>query len=152
MTGQLGTVPSGVARTTTSRWSRVYGFGSIYAKTLRDSRLAIIIVGGLLGALLLSSGVDSTLLAALLAKHGMRPETFTFRYTHYEGKYNESPGARRAAQHCSLGHRDMPVGPEDVAKNLEDVLLRHHGPMTYGLHTAILKDVADSGAKVLYSG
>jgi ABC-2 type transport system permease protein len=57
MTAQLGSVPSGVARTTTSRWSRVYGFGSIYAKTLRDSRLAIIIVGGLLGALLLSSGV-----------------------------------------------------------------------------------------------
>jgi putative exporter of polyketide antibiotics len=35
----------------------VYGLGSVYAKTLRDSRLAVIIVGGLLGALLLSSGV-----------------------------------------------------------------------------------------------
>ena len=103
-------------------------------------------------ALLLSSGVDSTLLAALLAKHGMRPETFTFRYMQYEGKFNETPGALRAAEHCGLPHRELLVGPEDVANNLEDVLLRHQGPMTYGLHTAILRDIAESGAQLLYSG
>jgi ABC-2 type transport system permease protein len=45
-----------IARTPISAWSRVYGFGSVYAKTLRDSRLAFLIVGGLLGGLLLSSG------------------------------------------------------------------------------------------------
>ena len=39
-----------------SAWSRIYGFGSVYAKTLRDSRLAFIIVAGLVGSLLLSSG------------------------------------------------------------------------------------------------
>jgi asparagine synthase (glutamine-hydrolysing) len=103
-------------------------------------------------ALLLSSGVDSTLLAALLAKHGMKPGTFTFRYTHYEGQYNESPGAVRAAEHCGLPHSEMFVGPQDVAGNLEEVLVRHQGPLTYGLHTAILKDIAESGAEVLYSG
>jgi ABC-2 type transport system permease protein len=43
--------------TTTSALSRVYGFGSVFAKTLRDSRLAVIIVAGLVGMLLLSSGV-----------------------------------------------------------------------------------------------
>ena len=42
--------------TSTSPWSRVYGLGSVYAKTLRDSRLAVIIVSGLIGALLLSGG------------------------------------------------------------------------------------------------
>jgi ABC-2 type transport system permease protein len=36
--------------------SRIYGFGSIYAKTLRDSRLAFIIVAGLLGGLALVMG------------------------------------------------------------------------------------------------
>jgi len=36
--------------------SRFYGFGSIYAKTLRDSRLAFIIVAGLLGGLTLALG------------------------------------------------------------------------------------------------
>jgi asparagine synthase (glutamine-hydrolysing) len=103
-------------------------------------------------ALLLSSGVDSTLLAAVIANHGMRPEAFTFRYTHYEGKFNESAGALRAAEHCGLPHRELFVGPEDVANNLEDVLMRHQGPLTYGLHTAILRDIAESRAEALYSG
>jgi ABC-2 type transport system permease protein len=39
-----------------SPWSRVYGFGSIYAKTIRDSRLAFIIAAGLLGGLTLALG------------------------------------------------------------------------------------------------
>ena len=39
---------------TVSLWSRLYGFGSIYAKTIRDSRLAFIIVAGLLGGLMLT--------------------------------------------------------------------------------------------------
>jgi len=39
-----------------SRLSRVYGFGSIYAKTIRDSRLAFIIAAGLLGGLALFMG------------------------------------------------------------------------------------------------
>ena len=52
------TVPAGSAgRTTTSVFSRIYGLGSVYAKTLRDSRLAVIIVCGLIGAFLLSSGI-----------------------------------------------------------------------------------------------
>ncbi len=52
------TAPAGSAgRTTTSAFSRIYGLGSVYAKTLRDSRLAVIIVCGLIGAFLLSSGI-----------------------------------------------------------------------------------------------
>ena len=48
------TVPAGSAgRTTTSVLSRIYGLGSVYAKTLRDSRLALIIVCGLIGSFLL---------------------------------------------------------------------------------------------------
>jgi ABC-2 type transport system permease protein len=39
-----------------STWSRVYGFGSVYAKTLRDSRLAFLIMAGLLGGLALVVG------------------------------------------------------------------------------------------------
>ena len=36
--------------------SRIYGFGSIYAKTIRDSRLAFIIAAGLLGGVTLVMG------------------------------------------------------------------------------------------------
>jgi len=37
-----------------SPWSRLYGFGSVYAKTIRDSRLAFLIVAGLLGGIMLA--------------------------------------------------------------------------------------------------
>jgi ABC-2 type transport system permease protein len=36
-----------------SSWSRLYGFGSIYGKTIRDSRLAFIIAAGVLGGMML---------------------------------------------------------------------------------------------------
>ena len=49
------TASAGAAPITTSAWSRVYGFGTIYAKTLRDSRLAVVIVGGLLGITFLAT-------------------------------------------------------------------------------------------------
>ena len=48
------TVPSASRRV--SLISRVYGFGSIYAKTIRDSRLSFIIIAGLLGGLMLVAG------------------------------------------------------------------------------------------------
>jgi ABC-2 type transport system permease protein len=36
-----------------SLWSRLYGLGSVYAKTLRDSRLAFLIMAGFMGLLML---------------------------------------------------------------------------------------------------
>ncbi|HEX7543781.1 MAG TPA: hypothetical protein VF361_03175 [Candidatus Limnocylindrales bacterium] len=40
----------------TRPWSRVYGLGSIYAKTMRDSRLAFLIMAGLLGGVMFVVG------------------------------------------------------------------------------------------------
>jgi ABC-2 type transport system permease protein len=54
MTTGLGSVPSG--RTAISGLSRIYGLGTVYAKTLRDSRLAVLIISGLMLILFLSSG------------------------------------------------------------------------------------------------
>lgn len=45
-----------VTRTRIPPLSRIYGLGSVYAKTLRDSRLAIIIVSGILAAVTLGGG------------------------------------------------------------------------------------------------
>src|SRR6476469_4515147 len=56
MTAGVGQAPP-AERTTIRPFSRIYGLGTVYAKTLRDSRLAVLIVGGLMFVLLLSSGV-----------------------------------------------------------------------------------------------
>jgi ABC-2 type transport system permease protein len=55
MTAETGSVaPAGL--TPVSAWDRIYGFGGIYAKTIRDSRLAFLIVAGLLGGVMLAAG------------------------------------------------------------------------------------------------
>jgi ABC-2 type transport system permease protein len=56
MAVQAGSPRLGRGVATISIWSRLYGFGSIYAKTMRDSRLAFLIVAGLLGGIMLAVG------------------------------------------------------------------------------------------------
>jgi ABC-2 type transport system permease protein len=58
--GTRGRPPLGGQIATVSRWSRIYGFGSIYGKTIRDSRLSFIIAAGLLGgmSLVMAAGVS----------------------------------------------------------------------------------------------
>ena len=53
---ELGRSPIAAPRRHVSAWSRVYGLGSVYAKTLRDSRLAFLIMAGLLGGIMLVAG------------------------------------------------------------------------------------------------
>ncbi len=103
-------------------------------------------------AALLSGGVDSMLMVALLARLGCASETFTYRYTHYEGVFNEGAAAARAAARIGLRHHEMPVGPEDIRANFEEILWRHQGPVTYGLHSALLSAVATGSTQVVYSG
>lgn len=56
MAVQAGRTPIAGRRARVSPWSRIYGFGSIYAKTLRDSRLAFLILGGMLGGIMVVVG------------------------------------------------------------------------------------------------
>jgi hypothetical protein len=49
---------------------RIYGFGSIYGKTIRDSRLSFIIAAGLLGGMALVMGVAvSSIFPTTEARH-----------------------------------------------------------------------------------
>jgi ABC-2 type transport system permease protein len=56
MTAQASPAPVHLPAPRTRPWSRVYGLGSIYAKTMRDSRLAFIIMAGLLGGVMFVVG------------------------------------------------------------------------------------------------
>jgi ABC-2 type transport system permease protein len=57
MAAEAGAPPVAVALPTIPFRHRIYGFGSIYGKTIRDSRLAFIIAAGLLGGMALVMGV-----------------------------------------------------------------------------------------------
>ncbi|HEY7201555.1 MAG TPA: hypothetical protein VIC57_15145, partial [Candidatus Dormibacteraeota bacterium] len=53
MAVEVGRPQISAPRQGVSLWRRVYGLGSVYAKTLRDSRRAFLIVAGLLGGVML---------------------------------------------------------------------------------------------------
>lgn len=56
MAVELSRPPLAAPRQGVSLWRRVYGFGSVYAKTLRDSRLTFLVIAGLLGGVMLVAG------------------------------------------------------------------------------------------------
>jgi ABC-2 type transport system permease protein len=51
-----GPAPAAVVLTRESALGRFYGFGSVYAKTLRDSRFSFMVVAGLVAGILLAAG------------------------------------------------------------------------------------------------
>jgi len=58
MTIELGRLSPRAVPVSVSPWSRIYGLGSVYAKTLRDSRRAILIMSGLLAVLMFGAAAD----------------------------------------------------------------------------------------------
>lgn len=54
MTTDIGRRPSGAVRTSVPLARRIYGLGSAFGKTLRDSRRATIVVGAVLGLVLIA--------------------------------------------------------------------------------------------------
>lgn len=58
MTVELGRLSPHAPPASVSPWSRVYGLGSVYAKTLRDSRRAVLIMSGLLAVAVFSAAAQ----------------------------------------------------------------------------------------------
>ncbi|WP_165352178.1 asparagine synthase (glutamine-hydrolyzing) [Solidesulfovibrio carbinolicus] len=70
----------------------------------------------------LSAGLDSSLIAASMAKRG-KPLTFTIASGHWDG--DESPTARRIAAHLGTEHHEFRVEPDFVA--VAEKLAWHYG-------------------------
>lgn len=108
--------------------------------------------GERIGALL-SGGIDSALLVGIAArKLGAQVDSFTFDYTDYGGELNETRPARRIADFCGSRHHEITYGPGDFADNFEDMVRNYGEPLTYGVHSYLLRDVVASGTPALLVG
>ncbi len=82
-----------------------------------------------LGALL-SGGVDSSLIVALMSRLSERPvQTFSVGFD-APGPYSELPFARRVAEHCHTDHREITVGPEDLLRELPSLVWHQDEPLS----------------------
>lgn len=77
--------------------------------------------------LLLSGGLDSSAIAAVMAEHGLRPRTFTVSVGGEAG-FDELPYARRVAELFGTNHVELTVN-DDVTDLLDDVVWHLDQPM-----------------------
>jgi asparagine synthase (glutamine-hydrolysing) len=101
--------------------------------------------------LFLSSGLDSTAIAALAARAdaGLRSFTASFPGT----EYDEAPIARRIAERCGTRHEEVPLTGREMLARLDEALTALDQPTMDGINTYVVCWVARQvGLKVALSG
>ncbi len=100
----------------------------------------------------LSGGVDSSLVAAVLAKHyGQSIRTFTIGFT--EDRFDESQWARKVAAHCGTIHTEYTLGASealDIARSWGKLFDEPFGDES-GIPTLLVSRLAAQDVKVVLS-
>jgi len=100
--------------------------------------------------LLLSSGIDSAILAALVPKDCV---TYTVKFVAPDA-VDETANAKRVADFCGLKHRTVEVTWQDYERHMDYLMLKKRSPL-HPLEVAIYKAAAcahDDGVRTLLVG
>jgi asparagine synthase (glutamine-hydrolysing) len=101
--------------------------------------------------LFLSSGLDSSAIAALAAREraGICSFTLSFPGT----AYDEAPLARDIAKHCGTQHREIPLQGDAIVSRLDEAVSSLDQPSMDGINTYFVSWAArQAGLKVALSG
>jgi asparagine synthase (glutamine-hydrolysing) len=101
--------------------------------------------------LFLSSGLDSSVIAALAARElaGICSFTLSFPGT----SYDEGPLAHSVAKHCGTKHREIPLEGDSVISRLDEAVAALDQPSMDGINTYFVSWAArEAGLKVTLSG
>jgi asparagine synthase (glutamine-hydrolysing) len=102
----------------------------------------------------LSSGLDSTTIAALAAETGSQLRTITLGFEEFKGTVNdETPLAEQVARRYSARHETVWIGRRDFENDLDHLLRAMDQPSSDGVNTYFIsKAAAQAGLKVALSG
>ncbi len=105
-------------------------------------------------AVLLSGGVDSSVLAGLMAQHGQDIEGITVAFREFAGLHeDEAPRARKTAQYYGIRDTVRTVDRKEFLGDLPAILDAMDQPSIDGINTWFAsKAVAERGYKVVLSG
>ena len=106
-----------------------------------------------LGALL-SGGVDSSLVVALMTRALDRPvRTFSVGFD-APGPYSELPYARAVAAHCHTDHHELVVGPADLLRELPQLAWHQDEPVSEpaAIPTYLVSRLARGSVTVVLTG
>ena len=101
--------------------------------------------------LFLSSGLDSSAIAALAAR--AQPNIWSFTLTFPGTPYDEGPLARAVAQQCGTNHREIPLDGDAILARVDEALAALDQPTMDGINTYFICWAArEAGLKVALSG
>jgi asparagine synthase (glutamine-hydrolysing) len=101
--------------------------------------------------LFLSSGLDSTTIAALAGRERGDLRSFTASFP--ETEYDEAPTVRRIAERCGTCHEEVPLTGDDMLTRLDEALLALDQPTMDGINTyTVCWAARQVGLKVALSG
>jgi asparagine synthase (glutamine-hydrolysing) len=99
----------------------------------------------------LSSGIDSTAIAALASRAQEGIHTFTVAFP--EAEFNEADIARRTARTLGTQHREISISGQEMAARLEEAIAAFDQPTADGVNTYFVSWAArQAGLKVALSG
>ena len=99
----------------------------------------------------LSSGVDSTAVAALVRRAGAVPRTFCVSFP--GTRYDEGPRAREIAAQLGAEHVDIPLAESECRRQIPQALAAIDHPSADGVNTYVVSHaVSAAGLKVALSG
>jgi len=119
--------------------------------TLSDAVASHLVSDVPIGALL-SGGIDSSLVVALMARHSTAPvKTFTIGFD--EREYDEVEGARRVAKHFGTEHHEDVVRP-DALRIVQELVEHFDEPFgdSSAIPTWYVSKIASQHVKVVLSG
>jgi len=120
------------------------------ATTIADAVTSHLVSDVPLGVLL-SGGIDSTLVASLAARHGASPQLLTIGFA--EPRFDEVATAQATAQRLGGRHHVVPLSVDDVLGLLPDALAAMDQPTADGINTFVItRAAAERGIRVLVSG
>lgn len=119
--------------------------------SLIDESVRMQLVSDVPVGVFLSGGIDSSALAGILVRSGIKPSTFSIVFR--EADYSEAEYSRAVAQHFQTDHHEITVSQQDVLELIPAALKAMDQPTMDGVNTHFVSQkTREAGVKVALSG
>jgi asparagine synthase (glutamine-hydrolysing) len=118
---------------------------------LLDESVRMQLVSDVPVGLFLSGGIDSSCLAGILSRSGVRPSTFSIVFR--EAEYSEAEYSRAVARHFHTDHHEITVSQSDFFAAIAPAIAAMDLPTIDGINTYFVsQQTRAAGVKVALSG
>jgi len=130
---------------------REFASAASQARVLLEDAVRSHLIADVPVGLFLSSGLDSSAIAAFAARAQQGIQSFTLSFP--DSPYDEAPLARTVAQHTGTKHTEVPLSGKDMLARLDEAVAALDQPTMDGINTYFVSWAArEVGLKVALSG